>query len=47
MIYFVIIYNFFKEYTTKQLMSLVNCTLYNNKRTRQKLLSLIEEMERR
>lgn len=35
------------EYTSKQLQCLVNCTLYNNKKAKQRLMMMIEEMDRR
>lgn len=35
-----------QEYSSKQLLSLVCCACQNNKKTRQRLSGVIEEMER-
>jgi len=34
------------EYTTKQLTTLVNCALQGNKKSKQRLLALIEELDK-
>lgn len=41
-----IIYFIFQEYSKKQLIALVSCACQNNKKTKQRLITMIEDLDR-